>query len=192
MRALPEWREPELCRYGRPALAWTVLPMSLGRLGARRQIRFQLGTPEGRERLSALAGERLDAVPHGDTVADYLARVDPAAVQPVSQAMVRALLEARRLEDFRLLGKYYLVAVDLTGMLYLGDRASEFTRGCLTQTAADGRTLYYRPVCEAKLLTRTGLALSLGSEFVENPLDGPLPGTPRTANSPPPRSSSPG
>ena len=184
MRALPEWRDPELCTYGRAALAWTVLLMYLGRLGARRQIRFQLDTPAGRERLSALGGEPLDEVPHGDTVADYLAGVDPPAVQGLSQQMVRALLEARRLEEFRLLGKYYLVAVDLSGVLYLGDRASDFTVGCLTQTAADGRTLYYRPVCEAKLLTRTGLALSLGSEFLENPPHGPAPGVPQDSELP--------
>jgi hypothetical protein len=39
-------------------------------------------------------------------------------------------------------------------------------------------------VCEAKLLTRTGLALSLGSEFVANPLDGPAPGTPQDSELP--------
>jgi len=83
--------------------------------------------------------------------------------------MYMGRLGARRLEDFRLLGQYYLVTFDLSGYLYLGDRASDFTEGCLTQATEDGRTLYYRPVCEAKLVTRTGLALSVGSEFVENP-----------------------
>jgi len=83
--------------------------------------------------------------------------------------LVRDLLEARRLEDFRLLGRYYLLTVDLSGHLYLGERPSAFTQGCLTQTTEEGRTFYYRPVCEAKLVTRTGLALSVGSEFVENP-----------------------
>src|SRR5208337_2999264 len=72
-------------------------------------------------------------------------------------------------EDFRLLGRYYLVTCDLSGHLFLGERPSVFTEGCLTQTTEDGRTFYYRPCCEAKLVTRTGLALSIGSEFVENP-----------------------
>jgi hypothetical protein len=140
-----------------------------GRLGARRQIRHRLHTDPVLARLSRHCGQTLAAVPHGDTVDDYLATVDPAAMQGVPQAMVRDLLEARRLEDFRLRGKYYLLTCDLSGHLYLGDRASDFTEGCLTQTTEEGRTLYYRPVCEAKLVTRTGLALSLGSEFVENP-----------------------
>jgi len=140
-----------------------------GRLGARRQIQHRLNTGQVVERLSRHCGRSLQAVPHGDTVDDYLAAVDAAALQGAPQAMVRDLLEARRLEDFRLPGRHYLLTCDLSGHLYLGDRASDFTQGCLTQTTEDGRTLYYRPVCEAKLVTRTGLALSVGSEFVENP-----------------------
>ena len=170
LRALPDRRDREACAYSNAALAWTAMLMYVSRLGARRQIKYLLDTEPARARLGALCdGEAVPAVPHGDTVNDYLAVVDPAAVQSIPQAMVRDLLEARRLEAFRLLQKYYLVTVDLSGHLYLGDRPSAFTEGCLTQQAEDGRTLYYRPVCEAKLVTHTGLALSLGSEFVENP-----------------------
>ena len=171
LRALPDRRDPEACDYSNAALAWTAILMYGARLGSRRQIRHLLQTPGARARLSALCGQELPAVPHGDTVDDYLETVDPAATQTVPQGMVRALLESRRLEDFRLLGRWYLVTVDLTGHLYLGEGPSAFTVGCLTQTTEDGRTLYYRPVCEAKLVTRTGLALSIGSEFVENPPD---------------------
>ena len=170
LRALPDRRDREACDYSNAALAWTVILMYAGRLESRRQIRHLLHTEPARARLGALCdGEDVPAVPHGDTVDDYLADVAPAAVQTVAQAMVRALLEARRIEPFRLLQRYYLVTTDLTGHLYLGDTPSAWTEGCLTQETEDGRTLYYRPVCEAKLVTHTGLALSIGSEFVENP-----------------------
>jgi len=170
LRALPDRRDREACDYSNAAMAWTAILMYVSRLGARRQIKHLLSTDGVRGRLAALCdGEAVPAVPHGDTVDDYLASVAPAAVQAVPQAMVRSLLEARRLEAFRLLGQYYLLTVDMSGHLYLGDTPSAFTEGCLTQQADDGRTLYYRPVCEAKLVTNTGLALSIGSEFVENP-----------------------
>jgi hypothetical protein len=169
LRALPDRRDPEACDYSSAALSWTPVLMYLGRLRARRQIRFRLRTSGVRARLEGLCEEGVPAVPDGDTVEDYFATVDPAAMQGIPQAMVRDLLEVRRLEDFRLLGRYYLVTCDLSGHLYLGDRPSAFTAGCLTQKTDDGRTLYYRPVCEAKLVSRTGLALSIGSEFVENP-----------------------
>jgi len=171
LRALPDRRDREACDYSNAALAWTAILMYAGRLGARRQIKYLLNTARARDRLGALCHEAVEAVPHGDTVDDYLVATAPAAVEAIPQAMVRALLEARRLEPFRLLGKYYLASVDLSGHLYLGDTPSAFTEGCLTRTTEDGRTLHYRPVCEAKLITRTGLALSIGSEFVENPPD---------------------
>lgn len=169
LRALPDRRDPEACDYSNAAFCWTVIVMFVSRLGARRQIRHRLKTDRGRERLEGLTEEAQPAVPDGDTIDEYLATAPPAAMQAVGQGMVRDLLEARRLEDFRLLGRYYLLTCDLSGHLYLGDAPSAFTAGCLTQTTDDGRTLYYRPVCEAKLVTRTGLALSVGSEFVENP-----------------------
>jgi hypothetical protein len=165
---LPDRRDKGQSDYSGAALCWTAILMYDGRLRARRQIKHLLHVPLVRTRLGALCGEELCAVPHGDTIDDYLASVDPSATQAVPQQMVRALLESRRLEDFRLLGRYYLVTFDLSGHLCFGDRASDFTVGCLTQTTEDGRTFYYRPVCEAKLVTRTGLALSVGSEFVEN------------------------
>lgn len=147
---MPDRRDPEACDYSNAALSWTPILMYLGRLGARRQIRHRLRSARTRERLEGLCEESLRAVPDGDTVDDYLATVDPAATQAVPQEMVRDLLEARRLEDFRLLGRYYLVTFDLSGHLYLGDRASDFTEGCLTQTTEDGRTLYYCPVLRSQ------------------------------------------
>ncbi len=40
---------------------------------------------------------------------------------------------------------------------------------CLTQKHSSGTVSYLHPVLEAKLLTSTGLAVSLASEFIENP-----------------------
>ena len=40
---------------------------------------------------------------------------------------------------------------------------------CLTQKHSSGAISYLHPVLEAKLLTRTGLAISPASEFIENP-----------------------
>ena len=65
----------------------------------------------------------------------------------------------------RFSGRFFL-DTNLSGHLYLGDRPSDFTAGCLTQTTEEGRTFYYRPTGESKRVTRTGLALSLGSERV--------------------------
>lgn len=169
---LPDARDPDLRTYSGRALVWTTVMMYATRLGARRQIGTWLDDNElALQRLGWLAQELVESVPHGDTIDDFLSTLDPAQTQKISHRMGRTLLETRRLEEFRLLGRYYLLGADMSGHLYLGDRKSKFTQGCLTQKTGDGRTLYYRPTVEGKLLTRTGLALSIGSEFVENPAD---------------------
>lgn len=142
--------------------------MFLCRLGARRQIHLTLNSPCVVGYLRRLVRQDLHRLPHGDTVANALARLLPEEIGALRTELVRSMIRKRRLEGFRLLGRDYLVTLDGTGFLALGHKASAFTEGCLTQTLENGQTLYYRPVLEAKLVTRTGLALSVETEFVEN------------------------
>jgi hypothetical protein len=151
-----------------PALVWTVILMFVCRLGARRQIHHRLNVPTVAAYLGRLACQALHRVPHGDTVADLVGVLLVEELAKLRTALVRSLIERRMLEGSRLLDTDYLVTLDGTGHLALGDAPSRFTEGCLTQTLADGRTLYYRYVLEAKLVSATSLALSLGTEFVEN------------------------
>ena len=69
----------------------------------------------------------------------------------------------------RLLDHYYLVAIDGTGVLVFSER---HCAQCLTRTHL-GVTTYYHPVLEAKLVTTTGFAFSLLTEFIENPGETP-------------------
>jgi hypothetical protein len=59
----------------------------------------------------------------------------------------------------------FLVAVDGTGMLTFGERHCP---ACLTQNMKNGKTRYYHPILEAKLVTANGFAFSLMTEFIEN------------------------
>ena len=142
--------------------------MFLCRLGARRQIHLTLNSPRVVGYLRRLVRQDLHRLPHGDTVANALARLLPEQIGALRTDLVRSMIRKRRLEGFRLLDRYYLVTLDGTGYLALGHEASAFTKGCLTQTLENGQTFYYRPVVEAKLVTRTGLAFSVETEFVEN------------------------
>ncbi|HSV86638.1 MAG TPA: hypothetical protein VLH85_08680 [Levilinea sp.] len=70
-----------------------------------------------------------------------------------------------KIQQQRLFGVYILVAMDGTGVLGYHEWHRE---GCLTRTLNDGTILYFHPVLEAKLVMRTGYALSLMTEFIEN------------------------
>jgi hypothetical protein len=89
--------------------------------------------------------------------------VPPAALDRLRRAMVQRLIRMKALDDGRLFG-HLLVVLDGTGQLYFRQKHCEH---CLTKTV-DGKTQYYHHVLEAKLVTPAGLALSIGSEFIEN------------------------
>jgi len=77
--------------------------------------------------------------------------------------MAQRLIRMKALDEGRLFG-HFLVALDGTGQFYFRQRHCEH---CLTRTV-DGKTQYYHHVLDAKLVTPSGLAISIGSEFIEN------------------------
>ncbi len=135
----------------------------LFRLGSRRQVGELLRTGPAAAKYQALFG--VDCFPHGDTLDALYTRLAPAEVQEVVCSLVERLIRGKALDSFRLLGRWFVVAVDATGVLVFDKRHCDH---CLTQTS-HGKTIYYHPVLEAKLVCRNGLVISLMTEFVENP-----------------------
>jgi hypothetical protein len=152
-----------MCTYGRAFLLIEGLMLFLLKLGSRRQVRFELDSPEALENLNALSGCCQEGVAHGDTLDHFLGHVPPAALHRLRRAMARRLIRMKVLDDGRLFG-HFLVVFDGTGQLYFRQRHCPH---CLTKTV-DGKTQYYHHVLEAKLVTPSGLAISIGSEFIEN------------------------
>jgi len=172
--ALSDPRNAALTDYSTASLLWTGILMFVCRLGARRQIQHVLNTPNAVSYLRELSGQDdLKRVPHGDTLKNLLLELPEGEPRDLATALVGSLIEKRRLEFARLPGGYYTVALDATGWLVLGYAPSRFTQGCLRRKLSNGKTLYHRPVLEAKLVTPTGLVLSVETEFTENP---PRPG----------------
>jgi len=80
--------------------------------------------------------------------------------------MSNKLLRSRQLEDYRL-GIYYLIAIDGTELYRFSEKHCEH---CLYETR-NGKKQYFHRVLEAKIVTSNGLAISLATEFIENPAD---------------------
>jgi hypothetical protein len=138
--------------------------MFLCHLGARRQIAHLLrNNGPSAAKFRAL----FDTVgcPHGDTLDAAFRRLQPDQVQAVVTGMVRTLIRKKVLDRFRLLGAYFVIAIDGTGRLTFPERHCAH---CLTVTH-NGRTTYYHPVLEAKLVLPNGFAFSILTEFIENP-----------------------
>jgi hypothetical protein len=144
-------------------LVFAGVLMYLCHLGARRRIGTLLRTGPSARKFELLFGA--ESFPHGDTLGKLFRRLDPGQFQEVVCGLAETLIRSKVLYPHRLLDRYFVVAVDGTGHLYFQDRHCPH---CLTQTH-QGQTLYYHPVLEAKLVTPNGLAVSLMTEFIENP-----------------------
>jgi len=104
-------------------------------------------------------------LPHQDTVADLLCALPDEHLEQVKMNLMSELFEQKWLREYRLLGRYYMIVIDATGVMSFDERHCEH---CLTQTKKN-KTTYFHYVLEAKLVTRDGHALPLASEWIENP-----------------------
>jgi len=104
-------------------------------------------------------------LPHGDTFDEVLCEMPPGELEILKATLVSGLIEQKILRKFRFLGKFYLLAVDGTGMATFDKKHCEH---CLTKTSKKGVTTYFHYVLEAKIVTTSGLSISLASEFIEN------------------------
>ena len=168
LQSVDDPRRPELIIYPLEALIFAGVLMYLCRLGARRQIAhmFRENGPSA-AKFQALFGT--DTCPHGDTLDVAFGRLNPDQVQAVVTALVRILIRKKVLDRYRVLGRYFVIAIDGTGRLTFPERHCPH---CMTVTH-NGKTTYYHPVLEAKLVLPNGFAFSILTEFIENPGENP-------------------
>jgi hypothetical protein len=150
-------------RYPLAGLAFAGVMLFLCQLKARRQIGLLLRNGPSIRKFQALFG--VESFPHGDTLDAAFSNLEVDQIQAVVSTMTGTLIRKKVLYNYRVLRNYFIVAVDGTGMVNFDHRHCPH---CLTRTH-NGKTLYYHPVLEAKLLTSNGFAFSLMTEFIENP-----------------------
>jgi hypothetical protein len=158
-------RDPQKILYPLASLAFAGVTMFLFQLKARRQIGLLLRNGPSVSKFQALFG--VECFPHGDTLEATFSNLETDQVQSVVTGMTETLIRKKVLYSYRLLGIYFIVAIDGTGTIRFSRRHCPH---CLTRTQ-NGKTFYYHPVLEAKLVTSNGFAFSLMSEFIENPGD---------------------
>lgn len=136
-------------------------------LGSRRSADHDLRDLELaiRPNLNLLAGTRQESLPVTKTLDPFIGHVGSAAFAQLRHQHSYRLIRRKALDDFRFQGDF-IAAVDGTGYLSF---SHHHCSQCLTQKHSSGTLSYLHPVLEAKLLTSSSLALSLASEFIENP-----------------------
>jgi hypothetical protein len=162
---LPDRRSPKRIRYPARVLVWEAILLFIFQLPARRRLRFDLNGEGGLANLNRIADTHLDHLPHDGTLAYLLKGMPVGGLDGLRVELARALLRKRSLERFRLLDKFYLVAIDGTWLMTFPERHCDV---CLHQKRSDGSVLYYHAALEAKLVCPNGLAISVATEFLRN------------------------
>ena len=131
-------RTENLLIYPLSSLLFTGMLMYFLRLGSRRQINFDFRKNENvAEKFHSLWG--VDEVPHGDTLNYAFKKTDVDEIQEIVCQLVEILIRKKVLDRWRLLGKYFRVAIDGTGELTFNERHCE---NCLTRRFKSGKVLY--------------------------------------------------
>jgi hypothetical protein len=105
-------------------------------------------------------------LPHMDTVNNVMKQLDEGQLEKLKAEMVKVLIEKKVFYKYRLLDKYYRVAVDGSHVMNVEEGHCEH---CLHRTMKSGKIIYFHSVMEAKLVCRNGFCISLSSEWIENP-----------------------
>lgn len=166
LNQLPDTRFVPFIRYDKKFLSWWGLLLFCFKLGSRRQLDYELRDAELEvlDNANRLAGTEQESLPVHKTLSHFLGHVGPDAFAQLRTWCVHRLIRMKALDACRLLGRF-VVAVDGTSFLVFHNRHCE---NCLTQRCGSS-TLYLHPLLEAKLVAPCGLALSVGTEFIENP-----------------------
>jgi hypothetical protein len=104
-------------------------------------------------------------LPHMDTVDDVMRQLDEKELEELKESMIKALLNKRSLHKFRFLRKWFIIAVDGSGVWSFKERHCD---NCTHTTSKTGKKTYSHNVLEAKLICANGFALSLATQWIEN------------------------
>ena len=103
-------------------MLWLRIILFLVRLGSERQIKFRLSTEEFKKNLNLLKVSCSETIAHHDTLENLLKKLKPDEISMIRYKMIARMIRIKCLKAFRLLGKYYMVAVDSTGHLVFKER----------------------------------------------------------------------
>ncbi len=104
-------------------------------------------------------------LPHTDTSDEVLRELPPGELDALKAHLASRLIEQKFFRKFRFLNQSYLVAIDATGIATFDHKHCD---QCLAKTSKSGVVTHFHYMLEAKLVSATGLAISLASEFIEN------------------------
>lgn len=175
--SLKEWllemndpRHPSYITYTQADLGYMAILKNICGQFSMREMEENFNKETCIDTLRVLSGNwQLDEMPHYDTLNYYLEKLSPECLSDLRKKMVTNLIRGKQFNRGRLLGKYWRVILDGTGLFCFKER---HCKNCLCTTRKDEEgkeiKLYYHKVLEAKIVLSDKVIISLGTEFIEN------------------------
>lgn len=156
--------------YETEVMLMTVIMKNICCIGSMQQMTDEFLKDECVKNLCTVLGvPEHEFLPHYVTMNEFLAKMDTGELEKLRSQMIHTLLRRRKFEDARLLGKYWMVIFDATGLFHFKERhCPHCLKKVLDRGTGDERAVYYHHVLEAKLVLGNGFVVSMGTEFIEN------------------------
>jgi hypothetical protein len=171
LKNVKDSRHPSYIEYSPDIILFTMIMKNVTALGSMNRMTAEFNKEECINNVAMSLGyEKLEELPHHDTVNNFLKKLNPVEIEEIRKYMIKELFKKRCLEQYRLLDKYWTIAVDATGIVSFSDRHCEH---CLKReytnkdTGEVENTIYFHYVLEAKLVVGD-MVFSIDTEFIEN------------------------
>ena len=174
---LKEWitemddpRNQSYITYTQADLTYMAILKNICSQHSMREMDENFNTDTCIDTLRLLSGNSsLEEMPHYDTLNYYLEKLSPECLSQLRKKMIISLIRGKQFNRNRLLGKYWRIILDGTGLFCFREKHCENCL-CTTRRTEDGKTvkLYYHKVLEAKIVFSDKVTVSLGTEFIEN------------------------
>jgi hypothetical protein len=151
----------QIPRYYVEEVVMTCIAMFIFKSGSRNKMNETVRSGLFRENYYKIFGLTLANM---DTVDEYLRKLSPESLEKVKHCMINNLIIKKILHKFRLMGIWYLVAVDGTGLCSYDYEPYD---GCLYKKSKNGKITWMVQVLEAKLICGK-LSLSICTEWIKN------------------------
>lgn len=163
-------RNKSYITYNQSDLITLGLIKNICSIDSMRQMEEKLNEETCIETFKLITGNKdISEIPYYGTLNYYLERLSPECLDTLRMKMIKTLIRSKTFYNSRLLGQYWRVVLDGTGLFHFKERHCE---NCLKRvvTNEDGTkvTTYYHKVLEAKLILADNIVISLGTEFIEN------------------------
>jgi len=126
LKKVKDKRHQSYIEYGTDILLFTMIMKNVTGIESMNKMTLNFNKDECIENIAkALGYDCLEELPHHDTINNFLKKLEPEELENIISYMIKTLFKKRSLEHYRLLNKYWIIAVDGTGVFTFNEKHCE-------------------------------------------------------------------